>query len=189
MTIDAAQIELLRALGGGKTESGIAGPGLANLLQQASGSNGPGGLLSAALPGVEAGSGGASLLGSTLGGVLSSAASGAGGGLGGGLLGLSPILAGLSALFGGSGQQTLPALTKYVAPDPVSLSLGVSNGGQNISAASYGQSGLSRVAPAITVNVNAIDSKSFSDHSEAIAQVVRDAMLNSGALTDVMAEI
>ena len=188
MTIDAAQIELLKALGGGATGSGAVGQGLASLLTQAGSSSGQSGLLNGMLPGAQSAIGSSPLLGSGLGGVLSSAASGSGG-LTGGLLSLSPLLAGLSALFGGGSQQTLPEFTKYAAPDALSLSLGVSNGGQNLGTASYGQTGTSRLAPAITVNVNAIDSKSFSDHSEAIAQVVREAMLNSGALTDVMAEI
>jgi hypothetical protein len=58
-----------------------------------------------------------------------------------------------------------------------------------MSAVSYGQNGAPRIAPAITVNVSAIDSQSFSDHSETIARVVREAMLNSGALADVVGEM
>jgi hypothetical protein len=34
--------------------------------------------------------------------------------------------------------------------------------------------------------VNAIDSKSFIDHSDAIAEAVRQALLNSHALGDVI---
>jgi hypothetical protein len=45
------------------------------------------------------------------------------------------------------------------------------------------------VAPAVTVNVQAMDSKSFLDHSHEIARAVREAILNSNALNDVMAEL
>ena len=105
------------------------------------------------------------------------------------MLGFSPILEGIRALIEGSSQAALPGLSKYVAPEALSLSLALTDAGQSLGTASYGQTGQPRVAPAITVNVNAIDSKSFSDHSDAIARVVREAMLNSGALTDVMTEL
>ena len=103
--------------------------------------------------------------------------------------GLSPILAGLRALLGGSSQPALAELPKYAAPEALSVSLGLGGGGRQLGAVSYGQNGTPRLAPTITVNVNAIDSRSFSDHSEAIARVVREAMLNSGALADVVGEI
>jgi hypothetical protein len=41
----------------------------------------------------------------------------------------------------------------------------------------------------ITVQVNAIDSRSFLDHSEDIARAVRDAMLHSHALNDVVNDL
>jgi len=41
-------------------------------------------------------------------------------------------------------------------------------------------------APQITVNVQAMDSQSFLDHSNEIAQAVRAAMLNSNAINDVV---
>jgi len=41
-------------------------------------------------------------------------------------------------------------------------------------------------APQITVNVQAMDSQSFLDHSSEIAQAVRDAMLNSNSINDVV---
>jgi hypothetical protein len=181
MTIDAAQIELLKLLGGGAG----SGTGLGSLLGDLGSSSASTGLLSQALTGNV---GGVLQSSPLLSGGLGSALTG-GGGIGGGLLGLSPILAGLRALFGGSSQPALPELTKYGAPDSLSVSLGLGDGGRSFGAVSYGQGGAPRLAPSITVNVNAIDSQSFSDHSDAIARVVREAMLNSGALTDVVGEI
>jgi hypothetical protein len=180
MTIDAAQSELLKLL-----EGSGSGTGLGSLLRDLGSSNGSGGLLTQALSG-DAGAvlRSSPLLSGGLGGAIAG-----GSGIGGGLFGLSPILAGLRALVGGGSQAPLPALTKYVAPEALSVSLGLGDGGRQLGAVSYGQNGAPRMAPAITVNVNAIDSRSFSDHSETIARVVREAMLNSGALADVMGEI
>jgi len=47
----------------------------------------------------------------------------------------------------------------------------------------------SAVAPQITVNVQAMDSQSFLDHSSEIAQAVRDAMLNCNAINDVVNDL
>jgi hypothetical protein len=41
-------------------------------------------------------------------------------------------------------------------------------------------------SPQITVNVQAMDSQSFLDHSSEIAQAVRDAMLNCNSINDVV---
>ena len=43
--------------------------------------------------------------------------------------------------------------------------------------------------PNVQIQVNAIDSKSFLDHSDAIAEAVRQALLNSHSLGDVIAEL
>jgi len=44
-------------------------------------------------------------------------------------------------------------------------------------------------APQITVNVQAMDSQSFLDHSNEIAQAVRAAMLNLNSITDVVNDL
>jgi len=44
-------------------------------------------------------------------------------------------------------------------------------------------------APQITVNVQAMDARSFLDHSSEIAQAVRDAMLNLNSINDVVSEL
>lgn len=45
------------------------------------------------------------------------------------------------------------------------------------------------LAPQITVQVQAMDSRSFLDHSEDIARAVREAMLNSHGINDVITEL
>jgi hypothetical protein len=44
-------------------------------------------------------------------------------------------------------------------------------------------------APQITVNVQAMDAQSFLDHSNDIAQAVRQAMLNLSSINDVVNEL
>jgi 2C-methyl-D-erythritol 2,4-cyclodiphosphate synthase len=44
-------------------------------------------------------------------------------------------------------------------------------------------------APSITVQVNAMDSRSFLDHSDDIAHAVREAILSAHTLTDVVSEL
>ena len=44
-------------------------------------------------------------------------------------------------------------------------------------------------AAAVTVNVNAMDARSFMDRSDDIARAVRDAMLHMHPLNDVVDEI
>jgi hypothetical protein len=58
----------------------------------------------------------------------------------------------------------------------------------------YGQTGQPRALPAspaqqVTIQVNAMDSQSFLDHSEDIAQAVKAAMLSSSSLNDVIADL
>lgn len=99
--------------------------------------------------------------------------------LGGGS-GISPLLTGLLSLFGiGSQPQTVVPQIRYVAPPSVNLSGAV--GGNSTSGSSASQS--------VNIQVNAMDSKSFLDHSEDIAQAVRQAILNSSNLNDVIAAL
>jgi hypothetical protein len=46
-----------------------------------------------------------------------------------------------------------------------------------------------RQTPLININVQAMDSRSFLDHSSEIAQAVREAMLNMHALNDVVSDL
>jgi hypothetical protein len=117
--------------------------------------------------------------------------------------GVGPIAAGLMALFGSrsSSEQSLPTMP-FEMPTPVSLNAGLSTDRQftDIMYSADGSprpvsspqasntSGRSAVAP-IQINVQAMDSRSFLDHSDEIARAVRDAMLHSHSLNDVVVEL
>jgi uncharacterized protein YggE len=67
-------------------------------------------------------------------------------------------------------------------------------GGSPGSSPATSQAGSSGAAPAaaapqITVNVQAMDARSFMDRSNEIALAVRDAMLNMNAINDVVNEL
>ncbi len=124
------------------------------------------------------GSGGS--IGGTVGGIASSV-------LGSGL---SPIITGLLSLFGGSGTQNLRAPTPFSLPPSVDYQAGLTSTGQ-VAPVDSGQGGQVRAqstnaAPQVTVQVNAMDSQSFLDHSDDIANAVKSALLNSHSLGDVI---
>ena len=115
--------------------------------------------------------------------------------LGGGIV---PLISGLIDLFSGGGSDAPPALTRY-AP-PASLNFAAANGPLDSSVSglkgvSYDQSGQPRAtgsnsAPqTITIQVQAMDSQSFLDHSQDIASAVREAMLNMHPLNDVIGDM
>ncbi len=130
--------------------------------------------------------------GSVAGGVASSLF----GGLGLGLL--SPLISGIASLFGGS---SAPApLPVYVPPSPVAIDAPVYSAAPGAPAATGAASGgasapgtpaSSQATPAaqITVNVTAMDSQSFMDHSTDIANAVREAMLNMHPINGVVASL
>lgn len=120
--------------------------------------------------------------------------------LGGGLPGL---IGGLIDIFGGGNKTPPPNLVPFELPPPVQFQGGIDGpGGGGVTAVDFGQNGAPRTAgptnsgqgPAggsqqITIQVNAMDSKSFLDHSDDIARAVRQAMLQSNSLNDVVAGI
>jgi hypothetical protein len=139
---------------------------------------------------VSGGSGGGSTgesilgaIGSTLGGVVS------------GGLGLAPLVSGLAGLFGGGSDTSTPAaLPTYMAPLPIHLDAGFSEAGGGAFGVDSAQGGSPRAmtstaAPQVTVQVQAMDSQSFLDHSQEIAMAVRQAMLESTVLNDVIREV
>jgi hypothetical protein len=118
--------------------------------------------------------------------------------------GMVPLIGSLLGLFGGGDSSSPPPLVKYAMPP--SLSFEGADTGSGISAAGFDQMGNPRVygassgtsaggfsgtapAPQITVNVQAMDARSFLDRSSDIAAAVRDAMLNSNAINDVVSEL
>jgi hypothetical protein len=133
--------------------------------------------------------------GSTAGGIAQSLSSAIGIGSA-----LSPLISGIVSLFGGGGGSSEPAaLTQYIPPNKVNINAGVSDSapGQTfgVDYAQGGQprpvdSGAATSAPTqITVQVQAMDSQSFLDHSNDIAMAVRQAMLESSVLNDVIREV
>jgi hypothetical protein len=113
-------------------------------------------------------------------------------------LGLSPLITGLFGLFSGGEDAAPPPLTKYALPAAVQFRAAATEGGIRI--VDYDQYGSPReynsprvsgnaAGPAITVNVQAMDARSFLDRSSDIAAAVRDAMLNLNSINDVMADL
>jgi hypothetical protein len=130
-------------------------------------------------------------------------------------LGIVPLVAGLIGLFTGGGDSNAPPpLMKYVMPDKTQF-LGADTG-SGMSDVDYDQMGMPRAysgtpngvpsanaaavagsstgasgvtTPQIQVNVQAMDARSFLDHSSEIAQAVRTAMLNLNSLNDVVSDL
>lgn len=128
---------------------------------------------------------------SSVGGTVESVASSF---LGGGLSSLSPLLGGLLSLFGGGGQ-TIQTQAPFMLPAPVQSQAGLtaSAPGQVVPV-SYGETGQPRAqsssaSPQVTIQVNAMDSQSFLDHSDDIAMAVKQAILNSSSLNDVISNL
>jgi hypothetical protein len=109
-------------------------------------------------------------------------------------LGLSPLISSLVGLFGGGGSSAPAAPVPFTLPLPVKANAGISasspGGAFGVDNA---DGGLPRPVPApstqITVQVQALDSQSFLDHSNDIAQAVRQAMLETSVLNDVIREV
>jgi hypothetical protein len=133
--------------------------------------------------------------------------------LGGGL-GMIPLVSSLLGLFGG-GSSEPPPLEKYVKPDQLYFTGADTPGG--VEDADYNQYGMPRLysdattsstsqtgsltsTPAtggsgsgagsgINVTIQALDSQSFLDRSNDIAQAVRQAMLTSNSINDVVNDL
>ena len=127
----------------------------------------------------------------------SSVASQAGGiaeSLFGGALSLSPILSGIMSLFSGGSNAPSTPMTPFMLPAPVQYQAGLTGSSSGpVAPVSDGAGGQPRAqttqAPQVTVQVNAMDSQSFLDHSDDIANAVRTALLNSNALGDVISDL
>ena len=117
-------------------------------------------------------------------------------------LGLVPLVSGLIGLFGGGGDPAPPPLVKYAMPSPIEFQGAA--WGSGVMNVDYDQSGRPRAygnesaanstrgaagSPAITVNVQAMDARSFLDRSNDIAAAVRDAMLNLNSINDVVNDL
>ena len=123
-------------------------------------------------------------------------------------LGILPLVGGLMDLFGG-GSSEPPPLEKYIMPDQLYFT-GDDSGG-SIQDADYNQYGMPRLysdatsgttsqsgslslstngsggtGSPVNVTIQALDSQSFLDRSSDIAQAVRQAMLTSSSINDVV---
>jgi hypothetical protein len=107
--------------------------------------------------------------------------------------GLAPMISGLFHLFGGGVPTPPPPLQYFALPSSVNMDGGITPGRQ-FAEAGYSQDGLPRAVPnpgpqQVQVTVHAMDSRSFLDHSDDIAKAVKEAMLNSHSLNDVVADL
>lgn len=136
------------------------------------------------------------------------AAGGQGGGGGGGLfssllggfskiLGIASIGLNILNLFRGRRESAL-SLTPYVEPTPLSLEVGSTRSIlPGLPRVDQEAGGVPRpIAPPpppppmqVTVNVSAIDSRSFMDYGPALAQAVRDAMLHMHPINQVVRDV
>jgi hypothetical protein len=116
------------------------------------------------------------------------------------ITGVGPVVTGLLKLFGGGGgssDQPVYSPVPYSLPEQVSVEAGLAHDRSFVGvgyAAQGGVRGLSTATkasatPQIQINVQAMDSRSFADHSDEIARAVREAMLRSHNLNDVISEL
>jgi hypothetical protein len=119
--------------------------------------------------------------------------------LGGALGFLSPVISGIASLFGG-GSGTPAAVPIYTPPPSIGISGALSPVAPIYTppaapaATTVGQgpnTGPSSQAASspITVNISAMDSQSFLDHSNDIANAVREAMLNMHPINNTIANL
>lgn len=111
---------------------------------------------------------------------------------------LSSPLVGLAGWLLGrrGGAEEEPVLPAFSLPAPIDGNLGLSSSG-GLPPVTYGGDGLPRTVPQapaaapanITIQVQTMDSRSFVDNSDQIARAVREAMLNSHAINDVIGEM
>ena len=126
--------------------------------------------------------------------------------------GLAPLISGLVSLFSGGDTAAPAPLVKYAMPAAADFQAAESQG--QVTGVDYDQAGMPRsyaptgasagtsgspggsvggaasgATPQITVNVQAMDARSFMDRSSDIALAVRDAMLNLNSINDVVNDL
>ena len=111
----------------------------------------------------------------------------------GGGFAISPILSGLLRLFGSGSQSSAVPPLPFTLPAAIKYDAGLAGNSEQAVPVSYGEGQprtIAQSAPAqVIVQVNAMDSKSFVDHSEDIALAVRQAILKSNSLNDVIVDL
>ena len=106
--------------------------------------------------------------------------------------GILPLVSGIFKAFsGGSDTGQIQPLLKFASPAAVQAEAGLTASG-NFSLIDRNERGDLRTiggGTQITVQVQALDSRSFIDRSDDIARAVRDAMLHSSSLNDVVQDL
>jgi hypothetical protein len=119
-------------------------------------------------------------------------------GMAGGILGsaFSPLVRGILGIFRRKDQEAEIPLNIYTPPSPIRLEAAVSETGE-ITPISYGQGGAPRpiesrsttTTQPIVIQVQAMDSRSFVDHSDEIARAVREALLSNHMIHDAIRDV
>lgn len=103
----------------------------------------------------------------------------------------------LDKIFSGRGEPATVSTASYLPPSPLSVEAGIYGGFAGLHPIQYGQTGLplppapvrQTIQTPVTIQVQALDSRSILDHSNEIAEAVKEALLNSHSLNDVVTEI
>lgn len=124
---------------------------------------------------------------------------------------LAPLIGGLAKLFGGGEPKALPPLERFNLPEPIRAEAALSADGRMYSIdrgmgdqirveqranrevalarPSNSGGGEGGMVQNITVQISAMDSRSFLDRSDDIARAVREAMLHSHSINDVVNDL
>ncbi len=112
--------------------------------------------------------------------------------------GLGSIVSGIVSLLGGGTADTPVPLYQFELPPSVSVEAGVTRRGQFVPV-NYSQSGqarpnetpqpLAQPTRQGSLQAMAVDTRWFMDHSEDIASAVKEAMLHSHSINDVVADL
>lgn len=103
------------------------------------------------------------------------------------------LISAIASLFGGREQEEPAPLVRFAKPDPVRVEAGLIASEDRVRAVTRGQGHQARAVPEgatnITVQVQAMDSRSFLEHSREIADAVRLAMLSGHEVNDAVREL
>jgi hypothetical protein len=104
--------------------------------------------------------------------------------------GMSPLITGLVKLFtGGEKTETPPPLVAYSRPAPVVVEGEMTDRERVVWRTADTAQARPSAATQVTVQVQAMDSRSFLEHRDEIARAVRQAVLSSHSLNDVLADV
>jgi hypothetical protein len=109
---------------------------------------------------------------------------------------MSPIVRGILGLFRRKDEGTQVPLETYTPPAPIRLEAGVFEK-REVVPVSYGQGAFPRATGSLSqsntqpvvIQVQAMDSRSFVEHSEEIARAVREALLSNHMIHDAIRDV